>query len=55
VQPTVKHGEGHMMVWGCMTAQGVGKLFHIEGTLTAEGYCQILEGNLAPSVEGVGV
>jgi len=43
VQPTVKHGGGNIMVWGCLTSQGVGNLCRIDGGLDAELYCRILE------------
>ena len=42
VVPTVKHGGGSIMVWGCMSRDGVGSLHVIEGTLNATRYCQIL-------------
>uniref|UniRef100_A0A3P8SIG2 Tc1-like transposase DDE domain-containing protein n=1 Tax=Amphiprion percula TaxID=161767 RepID=A0A3P8SIG2_AMPPE len=31
--PTVKHGGGSIMVWGCMSAAGVGHLTVCDGTL----------------------
>jgi hypothetical protein len=43
VQPTVKHGGGSIMVWGCLTSKGVGNLCRIRGGLDAELYCRILE------------
>ncbi|KAJ1302343.1 hypothetical protein OPQ81_001158 [Rhizoctonia solani] len=42
----VKHGGGNIMVWGCITAEGVGQLHHIEGRLTAIRYTEILEDKL---------
>ncbi|KAF8596990.1 hypothetical protein BDV93DRAFT_410295, partial [Ceratobasidium sp. AG-I] len=38
----VKHGGGSVMVWGCITAQGVGRLYRIDGRLTAVRYTEIL-------------
>ncbi len=35
VLPTVKHGGGSVMVWGCMSAAGTGELQFIEGTMSA--------------------
>ncbi len=31
--PTVKHGGGRIMVWGCMTTAGTGELRFIEGNM----------------------
>ena len=42
VKPTVKHGGGNVMVWGCMTSHGVGYLCRIENGLDAELYQKIL-------------
>jgi len=43
VQPTIKYGGGSIMVWGCLTSQGVGNLCRIYGGLDAELYCRILD------------
>ena len=51
VKPTIKHGGGSMMVWGCMTAQGVGNLVKIEATMDSKLYFQILEEDLLDSLE----
>jgi len=46
VKQTVKHGGGRIMVWGCITPQGTGRLHLINGNMNAEQYCQILEESL---------
>ncbi len=46
VLPTVKHGGGSVMVWGCMSAAGTGELQFIEGTMKANMYCDILKQRL---------
>ncbi len=43
VLPTVKHGGGSVMVWGCISAAGTGELQFIEGTMNANMYCNILK------------
>ncbi len=43
VLPTVKHGGGSVMVWGCMSTAGTGELQFIEGTTNANMYCDILK------------
>jgi transposase len=39
---TVKYGGGSVMVWGCVTAYGVGRLICIHGTMNKEKYVAIL-------------
>ncbi len=54
VLPTVKHGGGGVMVWGCMSAAGTGELQFIEGTMNANMYCDILELSMIPSLRKLG-
>ena len=49
--PTVKHGGGSVMVWGCFTKMGMGKLYVLDRIY----YRQILEENLLPSVSKLGL
>ncbi len=54
VLPTVKHGGGSVMVWGCMSAAGTGELQFIEGTMNANMYCDILKQSMIPSFQRLG-
>lgn len=47
--PTVKHGGGSVMVWGCFSRAGVGDLVKIEGIMKKEQYLDILKNNAVPS------
>lgn len=47
---TVKFAKGQM-VWGCMSAAGVGALQLIQGTVNANKYQDILQTSLLPSIE----
>ena len=51
IQGTVKFGGGNLMVWGCMSWEGVGRLAEVEGRMDAEQYVEILEANLLPTME----
>lgn len=43
VVPTVKHGGGSVMVWGCFSLAGTGDLVKIDGIMKKEHYRDILE------------
>ncbi|KAG2461940.1 TC1A transposase, partial [Polypterus senegalus] len=47
--PTVKHGGGSIMLWGCFSAAGTGSLVSIKGKRTAATYRDILDENLLQS------
>lgn len=46
VQKKVKHGGGSIMVWGCVTSRGVGRLHRIDGKMDADKYTEILRQSL---------
>lgn len=52
---TVKHGGGHVMVWGCFSKKGVGQLAFIDGNMDANMYIDILRENLHRSAEKLGI
>ena len=49
--PTVKHGGGSIMLWGCVAASGTGNIAWVEGRMDSTKYQQILEANITPSVK----
>uniref|UniRef100_A0AAZ3SWC0 Transposase Tc1-like domain-containing protein n=1 Tax=Oncorhynchus tshawytscha TaxID=74940 RepID=A0AAZ3SWC0_ONCTS len=48
--PTVKHGGGSIMLWGCFAAGGTGALHKIDGIMRQENYVDILKQHLKTSV-----
>lgn len=52
---TVKNGGGSMMLWGCMCASGVGSLAEIKGKMDALKYLVLLQENLLPSAQKLGL
>ncbi len=38
--PTIKHGGGNIMLWGCFSAKGTGQLHRIKGTMDGAMYHQ---------------
>ena len=55
IPPTIKHGGGSIMVWGCMSALGVRKLVLIDGTMDKHVYLWILKEHVHASAEKMGL
>uniref|UniRef100_A0A803K637 Transposase n=1 Tax=Xenopus tropicalis TaxID=8364 RepID=A0A803K637_XENTR len=47
--PTVKHGGGNILLWGCFSAKGTGQLIRINGKMDGAMYREIPNNNLLPS------
>ncbi|KAK3521329.1 hypothetical protein QTP70_003174 [Hemibagrus guttatus] len=51
--PTVKHGGGNIMLWGCFSAKGPGRLIRVKERMNGAMYCEILSKNLLPSARAL--
>ena len=51
--PTVRHRGGNLMLWGCFSAKGTGRLHRIEGRMNGAMYPEIWGDNLLPSVRAL--
>ncbi len=51
--PTVKHGGSSVLMWGCMSAAGVGELHFIDGIMNSQMYCSILKEKMLPSLRAL--
>lgn len=51
VKPTKKFGGGKVMIWGCITWEGVGFSCKIDETMDAELYAEILRGELMQTID----
>ncbi|CDQ98637.1 unnamed protein product [Oncorhynchus mykiss] len=51
--PAVKHGGGNIILWGCFSAKGTGRLHRIERRMDGAIYREILANNLLPSVRAL--
>ena len=52
---TVKHGGGSLMMWGCLTAKGIGYGFQVEESIDSRVYQEVLEKHLKDSLEYYGL
>ena len=46
LRPTVKHGGGSIMFWGCFSGKGLGPLVKVDGKMNQHDYIEILQSNL---------
>ncbi len=51
--PTVKHGGGNIMLWGCFSAKGLGRLICVKERMNGAMYSEILSENLLPSARAL--
>ncbi|KAK3558988.1 hypothetical protein QTP86_000116 [Hemibagrus guttatus] len=51
--PIVKHGGGNIMLWGCFSAKGPGRLIHVKERINGAMYREILSKNLLPSARAL--
>ncbi|CAJ0967143.1 unnamed protein product [Ranitomeya imitator] len=51
--PTVKHGGGNIMLWGCFSAKGPGRLIRVHESMNGAMYREILSANLLPSARAL--
>ena len=55
MRPTMKHGGGSLMLWGCLSYYGTGSLVIVNGIMTQHVYREILEDNLQFSADLMGI
>ena len=55
VEETVKFEGGSLMMWGCMTWQGVGYASKIDGRMDGDLYLQILKDELLETLQLYGL
>ncbi|KAK3574288.1 hypothetical protein QTP86_004365 [Hemibagrus guttatus] len=51
--PTLKHGGGNIMLWGCFSAKGPGRLIRVKERMDGAMYREILSKNLLPSARAL--
>jgi hypothetical protein len=49
--PTVKHGCGSIMLWGCFSAAGTGRPVRTKGKMNGAKYREIIDENLLQSAQ----
>jgi len=55
LKPTMTHGGGSLMVWGCISSKGMGELVFIDGILNKNKYLSILKDNLIKSANNMNI
>ncbi|KAG0734448.1 hypothetical protein G6F23_012387 [Rhizopus arrhizus] len=55
VQQTVKHGGGNIMVWSCITWEGVGWIVDVGHRMNSEAYLEVLKDDLLKTMESYGL
>ncbi|GFT10483.1 transposable element Tcb1 transposase [Trichonephila clavipes] len=53
VLPTLKHGDGNVMVWNCVANNGEGNLAFIDNKMNALAYIDVLRHNLLDSAKAL--
>ena len=48
---TVKHGDGSIMLWGCFSVAGTGRVVRFEGKMNGAKYREILDENLLKNTQ----
>ena len=51
--PTLRHGGGVIMMWGCYSVGGPGTLVRIEGKMNRAKYREIIDENLLQSAQAL--
>ena len=51
--PTVNHGGGNILLWGCFSAKGTGHLHRIEGRMNGAMYREIEKRSILRSWSGL--
>ena len=52
ISPTIKHPQS-IMVWGCMAANGIGRLKVVSGMMNGTKYIDVLENKMLPSARSL--
>jgi transposase len=55
VRKEVKHGGGNVMVWGCVTAKGLGRIVKIDGNMDGTLYTEILKDDVLGTLKDLGI
>ena len=50
IQQVVKFGRGSVMVWGCISCDGIGPITKVEGRMNGKDYIRLLSRHLLPYI-----